>query len=242
MRNTQFTSRGLGIPLLLLPGRLFLFLLFQVIIALLANSFVESQKYWLLSASATNLISILILVRLYKSEGMNFLGFFRFDKARLRKDIPVFLGIMVLCGPVVFIPNYMLGIWLWGDATVPYNMMFQQINLPLVYVLLFVFPFTIALAELATYFVYIMPRLERHFKNKWLAVLLPVFFLSIQHCTLPFIPDISFIAYRGLMFLPFACLIGISLYFRPSLFPYFALMHGLLDFGTVMMLLIGEGN
>ena len=82
-----------------------------------------------------------------------------------------------------------------------------------------------------------MPRLNRRIKQKWMVVLLPVLFLAIQHCTLPFIPDINFVLYRGLVFLPFAGLIGITLYFRPTLFPYFAILHGLLDFGTVMVLL-----
>ena len=242
MRKQGNFTGGIRIPLLLLPSRLIMFLLFQGIIALFAASFVESQKYWLLSASATNLVSILILVSLFKSGGLNFFGFFRFDRARLRKDIPVFLGLTILCGPLVFVPNYLLSIWFWDDASIPFNMMFQPISVPLEYVLLLVFPITIALAELATYFVYIMPSLDRHFKNKWLAVVLPVVFLAIQHCTLPFIPDISFIAYRGLTYLPFACLIGISLYFRPSLFPYFAILHGILDFGTVMVLISGGGN
>lgn len=59
-----------------------------------------------------------------------------------------------------------------------------------------------------------------------------------QHCTLPLIPDINFIIYRGLAFLPFAAIIGISIYYRPSLFAYFAVLHGVMDFGTVLMFLV----
>jgi hypothetical protein len=94
------------------------------------------------------------------------------------------------------------------------------------------------MAELATYFRYIMPKLALRFKREWLAVLLPVLFLSIQHCTLPFVPDFSFILYRALAFLPFAALIGVSIHYRPSLFIYFAILHGLLDFGTALMFFI----
>jgi len=117
-------------------------------------------------------------------------------------------------------------------------MMFRPIESWMVYVLMVAFPVTIALAELATYFVYVMPRLRNRLKSKWLAVLLPVLFLSVQHCTLPFIPDFSFILYRALVFLPFAFLVGISISFRPSLFPYFAVFHGIMDFGTAMMFLM----
>lgn len=223
-------------PLVLLPSRLFLFLIFQLFIALLLNSFEQSAKYWILSASLTNVLSITALIYLFKLEGLRFFDLFSFDKTSLKKDILVFLGITLICGPIVFLPNYYLSIWLWGDSAIPYKMMFKPIPLTMVFVLFILFPITIAFGELATYFGYIMPRLKDHLKSKWLGVLLPVLFLSAQHCTLPFIPDFKFLLYRLLMYFPFACLIGISLYKRPKLFPYFAIMHGLLDFGTVIVL------
>ena len=65
-----------------------------------------------------------------------------------------------------------------------------------------------------------------------------VLFLSLQHITLPFIPDLKFILYRGLVFLPFAALIGIALYKRPTLFPYFAILHGVMDMGTAVMFVV----
>jgi hypothetical protein len=223
-------------PLVLLPSRLFLFLFFQLCIALLLNSFEQAAKYWILSASLTNVLSISTLIYLFKSEGLRFFDLFSFDKTSLKKDILVFSGITLICGPIVFLPNYYLSIWLWGDSAIPYNMMFKPIPLAMVFALLILFPITIAFGELATYFGYIMPMLKDHLKRKWLAVFLPVLFLSAQHCTLPFIPDFKFLLYRLLMYFPFACLIGISLYKRPKLFPYFAIMHGLLDFGTVIVL------
>jgi hypothetical protein len=96
MKGIHAVAAGFGIPVLLLPSRLILFLVFQALIALLTGSFVESQKYWLLSASATNIVSILILVILFKSGGKNFFQMFRLNRARFIKDIPLFLGLTVL--------------------------------------------------------------------------------------------------------------------------------------------------
>jgi hypothetical protein len=224
---------------LLLPGllvsRLILFLTFQAIIALIAHSWETSEKYWLLSATLTNLVSITLLYFLFRSEGKNYLHIFRFKKAGYRKDLLVFLGLTLLSGPVVFAPGYFISKAIWNDPNVPTELMFGPVEDWVVYILLIAFPVTIALAELATYFGYIMPKLRKQLKAKWLAVLLPVVFLSLQHCTLPFIPDFSFILYRALVFLPFASLIGVSIYYRPSLFPYFAILHGLMDFGTAFM-------
>lgn len=223
--------------LLILPSRLILFLVFQLLLALVLSSFGDSIKLWIASASATNIVSILLLIFLLRKDGLQLLDLFRIERTTLKKDILQFLGIALICGPVVLIPNYFLSIWLWGDAQIPYNMMFKPLPLQLVYVLLIIFPVTIAFAELATYFAYIMPVLLARFKKKWLAVLFPVLFLSLQHATLPFIPDLKFVIYRILMYLPFASLIGIILYYKPKFFPFFAIMHGLLDFATVMVLL-----
>jgi hypothetical protein len=233
--SSQKNSESGANTFAMLGSRLVLFLLFQAIIALFASSWQISEKYWLLSATLTNIVSIILLFWLFRMEGKKYLDLFKFSRSDFKKDIIIFLGITVLTIPVVFAPGYFLSILLWDDADVPTKMMFGTIEKGLIYFLLIAFPLTIVFAELATYFGYIMPKLKKQLRFKWLAVLLPVLFLSIQHCTLPFIPDFSFIIYRALVFLPFAALIGISIYIRPSLFIYFAVLHGIMDLGTVFM-------
>ncbi len=222
----------------LLGSRLILFLFFQVLIALFTASWKLSEQYWLLSATLTNIVSIAILFFLFKTEGRVYLSLFRISKSDFKNDILIFLGLTILIGPIVFFSGYFVSLILWNDSNVPTQMMFGTINKYWVYILLIAFPITITFAELATYFGYIMPKLKEQLKRKWLAVFLPVLFLSIQHCTLPFIHDINFIIYRSLVFLPFALLIGIAIYYRPSLFIYFAILHGIMDFGTALMFLI----
>ena len=221
----------------LLVSRMGLFLLFQALIAFVLHSWTRSEGYWLLAATLTNFVSIALLFSLFRREGKSYLSLFRFDRQTFRKDIRIFIVLTLLTGPVVFGPNYLLSKWLWIDPAIPYEMMFRPVERWLAIVLLFAFPVTIALAELATYFGYIMPRLVDRVEPEWLAVALPVLFLSLQHMTLPFIPDLKFILYRGVVFLPFAALIGMALYKRPALFPWFAILHGLMDMGTAVMFL-----
>ncbi|MCF8247242.1 MAG: hypothetical protein K9J37_14805 [Saprospiraceae bacterium] len=231
------TKSSNTIAFLILVSRLVLFVVFQALIALMVNSWETSEKYWLLTATLTNIVSIALLFILFKRDGDSYFKIFSFDRERIKKDIVIFLGLALVPVPIVFVPGYFLSIMIWGDPNVPTGMMFGPIEKWLVYILLIAFPVTIAFAELATYFVYIMPKLKKQLKVKWLAALLPIVFLSIQHCTLPFIPDLNFIMYRALVFLPFAILIGVSIYYRPSLFIYFAILHGLMDFGTAFMFL-----
>ena len=235
---SQANKTSNTITVLMLFSRLALFLVFQALIALAVNSWETSEKYWLLTATLTNIISIVLLFCLFKRDGKKYLSIFLFDRANIKKDIIVFLGLAVVSVPLAFVPGYLLSTMIWGDPNVPTDLMFGPVEKWLVYILLIAFPITIAFAELATYFVYIMSDLKRKMKAKWLAVLLPIVFLSVQHCTLPFIPDLNFILYRALVFLPFAILLGVSIYYRPSLFIYFAIFHGILDFGTAFMFLL----
>ncbi|MFO7656730.1 MAG: hypothetical protein R6W78_06650 [Bacteroidales bacterium] len=216
-------------------------MIFQAVIALILNSWEKSEKYWLLSATLTNIVSLWLLLILFRKEGKSFVELFRFNKETFKKDILIFSGLVIIAGPVVFLPGYFLSILLWNDPNVPTLMMFGPIEKGLTYFLLIAFPVTIAFAELPTYFGYVMPALAKHHNQKWMAVMLPVLFLSIQHATLPFIPDLKFIIYRSLVFLPLAFLIGVSIFLRPKLFIYFVILHGLLDLGTVVMFLM-EAN
>jgi hypothetical protein len=231
-------EQGVLPVLLLLVSRLIMFLLFQSFIALIFRSWAISEKYWLLTATLTNVVSITFLYLLFRREGRSYLSLFRFSRATVWKDIRIFLLLAVISGPVVFGPNYLLSVWLWNDPVIPAGMMFRPVERWLSVLLVVGFPVTIVFAELATYFGYIMPQLEKKVKAKWIVVLLPVIFLSFQHITMPFIPDLRFILYRSVVFLPFALMLGIAIYKRPTLFPYFAVMHGVMDLGTSVMLMM----
>lgn len=213
----------------MLCSRLFLFAFFQSLIALLFNSWMESEKYWLLTATLTNIVSIALLTKLFKREGIRYFSIFRFSKNQWKKDLMLFIGLALISIPLVLVPSLILSKWFWGNTIYYQQVLFQPIPLYMIYFLLVAFPVTIGFAELATYFGYIMPRLKKNLQSKWLALSLPVFFLSIQHCTLPLVFEAKFILFRGVTFLPLALTLGIALYKRPSLLPYLAVLHGLLD-------------
>jgi hypothetical protein len=80
------------------------------------------------------------------------------------------------------------------------------------------FPATIALAELPTYFAYDMPRLEVII-GRWSEVVLAGLALAAQHMTLPLIFDGRFLVWRLGMFLPFALLVAIVLRWPPRSCP-----------------------
>ena len=230
--NRKFKLYGL------LCSRMVFFAFFQAVIALILNSWDASEKYWMLTATLGNFVSIYLLVMLFKQENKHYLDLFHFDKLNLGKDLALFLLLLVILIPLALAPNYFLSKYLWGDPMHSYAILFQTIPKGVSFFLLIAFPISIALAELATYYGYLMPKLKKTLKKQWLAVLLPVIFLSIQHCCLPLIFDAKFILYRGLMYLPFALLIGLAIHKRPRLLPYFVILHGLMDLQAIILLIV----
>lgn len=230
-------------PWLMLVSRSVLFLLFQSLIALALavtgtlSAWDESARWWTFIAIFTNLVSIFLLVRVFKAEGKQYFDLFRFSRATVKADLLWFFGTSILGMPIAAAPMNILGAAIFGDPLTPTYMMFRP--LPVwAFVLSFLFPLTIAFAELPTYFGYVMPRLAEQLRNGWAAWLIASLALAAQHMFLPLILDGGFILWRLLMYLPFALFAGFMIKFRPTLLPYYVIVHALVDVSAVTVYLM----
>lgn len=247
MQNRISDSQAADIPAarpwLVLLSRSVLFLFFQVLIALLlsltgvSNAWNEAARWWAFMALFANIVSITLLVRLYRAEGKRYLDAIKFSRPTLKKDLLWFLGASVIGLPIMSAPMNILGDAIFGDRMIPTYMLFQPLPAWALLVSL-LFPITIAFAELPTYFGYCMPRIAVQVKNGWLAWLIASFFLAAQHMFLPLIPDGRFMLWRLLMYMPFALFTGFFLKLRPTLLPYFMVVHVLADFSAVAVYLM----
>lgn len=243
----QLTTFGRKIgsifPWLMLIARSIIFLGFQCVLAFIlfvaghSAAWQESIRWWPFAAAFANIVCILLLRYLYALEGKSYWHVFRFAKDARRQDsrwllIMVFLGL-----PLAILPNLLLSELLFTDPMQPVKMMFLPLP-PLAYAFSFIFPLTIGLAELPTYFAYVFPRLSEQLKNPSRAWFIVSFFLTIQHIFLPWINDWRYLLWRSLMYLPFAYFTGWVLWKRPGMLPYYAIMHTLMDISTMMVYLI----
>jgi len=232
-------------PWLMLISRSVLFVLFQILIALFfaatgtttAQAWDESARWWTFMAFLANFVSIYLLVRLFKAERKRFFDILRFSRETWKKDLLWFILASIIAMPIVAAPREPLAAAIFGDAMIATNMLFRALP-TWAFVVSFLFPLTIAFAELPTYFGYAMPRLEAQLKNGWFAWLIASFFLAAQHMFLPLILDGGYLLWRFGMFLPFALFIGLMVKLRPSLLPYAVIVHALLDVTTVLVYLM----
>lgn len=236
-------SARVASPWLLLISRSILFLLFQGLIALIllatgtTSAWDESARWWTFMAFLANFASLYFLVRVFKAEGKRFWDILRFSSATWKTDLLLFIGLSLIGLPIAAAPREPLAVAIFGDAMTATNMLFRPLP-TWAFLLSFLFPLTIWFAELPTYFGYCMPRLEAQLKNGWIAWFLASSFLAAQHMFLPLILDGGYLLWRLGMFLPFALFTGLVLKFRPSLLPYFVIVHALMDVTTVLVYLM----
>ena len=231
-------------PLWMLFSRLVSFGIIQIIIAAgfafsgQAQPWYASSAWWPVSATVSNLIGIFLLDRMAHREGMKFKDLYRVEKHSFWRELLICLGVFVISAPLSYIPNVAVGNLLFGDVAIPAEMFFRPLPLWVVIVFsLVLFPITIALTEIPTYYSYVMPRLTAITGRPWAMVFLAGFVHAAQHMTLPLIFDWRFLAWRLLMFLPFALFLAAVLRWRPRLLPYLMIGHGLLDAQLLFMLL-----
>ncbi len=191
MKNPTAVTRG---PWMMLVSRIVLFAAWQALIALAyrlsghPNAWTASAAWWPVTATLTNVVCIFLLNYLYKQEGLHYWDIFRLERATLKPDLLTALGLALLGVVVASLPNIMLGAWLFGNAEATQALIFRPLPLWAIVPTLILFPVTIALAELPTYFAYVMPRLRPHIGD-WASLLIPCLVLAFQHVTLPLVFD-----------------------------------------------------
>jgi hypothetical protein len=230
-------------PWFMLVGRTILFVGVQALFALgffAAGSdaaWTASVNWWPLVVGISNIVCVLALVVLFRAEGENYWDVFRIRREHVKGDLLALLGSLVIAGPAGFLPNILLANWLFDDSQTVLELFVRPLPVWAVYTSLVLFPVTQGLAELATYFAYVMPRLESQGQPRWLAVALPALMLGLQHAAAPLVFDVRFITWRALMFVPFAIVTGIILRWRPRLLPYMAVTHVLMNLSVAVMFL-----
>ena len=247
MRSTPIDSRR-DAPIqwawTLLPARLVLFALWQVVFALgyllsgASDPWDASAAWWPFTVTLTNGICAAVLIWRYRAEGGRFRSLFHVERGALKQDWLRLLGFAVAGGSVAMLPNLLLGAALFGGAEVALDLLVRPLPLWAAIAGGVLFGVTQGWVEPPTYFGYVMPHLEAQTGRRLLGVGLPVLFLAAQHITVPLLFDLRFIAWRFLMFLPFALMLGALLRRRPGQLPYWALIHALMDLSLLPLLIL----
>jgi hypothetical protein len=250
MEDSQVNSVGKGSPLqrvlIALFARPVLAVAFQSIFALVfllsgsQEPWRRGADWWVLGITLVNITCLILLSRFMKVEHLQLRSLWRWDKTERQADLKWLALSLVVSGPLVFMPNFVIGNMLWGSAQVGADLSFRALPVWTAVGLLIVFPVTQALAELTTYFGYVMPRLEKIMQNRMVPFIITSIVLALQHVFLPLLIDWKFVIWRALMFIPFAFWVGFLIKKRPTLLPYMMIVHGFIDASLPVMILVAS--
>ncbi len=243
-QRVQAGAIPLAAPLGMTFARVALFAACQALAALTlliaghSTPWQSAIAWWPVTATTANLICLALLRRLAGREGLRVYHLYNFDRRGMGRDLLVMAALLVIGGPLGFLPNTLLGQMLFGSAEAAAELWLLPLPSWVAITFALLFPLTIALSELPTYFGYALPRLQALWNRRWLPLLLTAFMLSAQHIALPLIFNGRFMFWRLVSFLPFALFLGLLIDWRPRLLPYLMVVHALMDISLMAYVVI----
>jgi membrane protease YdiL (CAAX protease family) len=188
-----------------------------------------SAAWWLWYVTITNVVSIGLMVRFARLEGLRLRQIYFLSRSTWRGDVA--WALVFVAGSALFAmaPGTLLATALWDDAAYPIAMLFQPVPTWAVYPLFLLMPITQALAELPIYWGYVAPRLRASGMGRWSVIVVVGAVLSVQHLFFSFQPDAAYDLWLALKFLPFALWTGFIVDRRPTALPYLMALHLAID-------------
>lgn len=200
--------------------------------AVSSKSYVAVSKWWTAVAVVCNLLTIALLLIFSRKRGITYKTLLNFEKGKT--SLKSAFSIVVLTIAVGMGGLFLSGLICYG--TFPYldKTLVQPLPLWLAITVLILLPMTTTLAEDGLYLGYGVNICgETDAKNIYLSA----FFYAFQHSFIPFLPDIVFIIYRFISFLPLTFII--CFLYRKNKHPLpFMAGHFLLNVATAVQILV----
>ena len=216
--------------ILLMPFRSVLFILvFITVSAVTGKNLSDISNIWSVAASVINILFVLSLVLITRKQG-GYLKLINYEKGKTRpKQVFAMIGIILLVG--------MAGMYLAGwicYGVIPYAapMMIAPVPVVLAVINLIVLPVSTALAEDSLY----LGCGVRQFENKFAAIIVPAFFFAVQHSFIPTLPDVRYIIYRFISFLPLTVILCMHYHKHKNPLPIM-IGHAVIDMATAGQIL-----
>lgn len=211
----------------LMPIRSLVFAMIFIIGSIITNSDISGiSNWWSVAATIVNVFNILILVLAAGKNGMTYWDLinYRRGNTKIREILIVSAAILLLGMGGMYIAGFLCyGVfpYLAPMMIAPIPGILAIINIPLL-------PVTTAFAEDGLY----LGCGVNQIKNKYAAILVPAFFFALQHSFIPTLPDLRYMIYRFLSFLPLT--VVLCWYYRKNRDPLPIMIgHALIDAATV---------
>lgn len=233
-------------PLAVMAARSVLIVLAQALVTFVfylkgsPDPFKDGSLYWTVTGTLVDAGCLALMLRFCRREGIRLIDLIGLQKRKLRRDILIGIGLLVVLFPVVMIGGGMLsGLIVYGSLQPPQTAALLTRPLPLWAAL---YSRTIwwliwSVTEEMTYNGYALPRLQALLGGRtWLAVAIVGFFWAFQHSFLPLVLDLKMFLYLGIQMLPLV-IASQLVYLRFRRLPVNIIMHWGMDFFSAMYII-----
>ena len=230
--NNRRTDKTMSIYPYLLPARSIIFLLMSLVCAYLTNRQLEDiSNYWSVAASIVNILTIAVLMLAARNENSSYREMITYSKGQSDPKKTILFSVMTII--IGMGGMYIAGLICYGTIMPAVSLkMIAPVPPAIAVINVLVLPVTTALAEDGLY----LGGGVGHIRNKYLSVIIPAFFYTLQHCFIPTLFDVRYIVYRFLSFLPLTVIF--CLYYQKKKNPLPAMAgHALLDLAMAMSIL-----
>lgn len=215
----------------LLPFHCVVFLLVFIVGAFIANKKLEEiSNWWSIVASVVNVVTISLLIFISKKQGCSYWQLINYQRGKTTVKQIVSMTVIILV--VGMLGMYLAGYICYGVIPYAAPMMIAPIPLWLAIINVVVLPVTTTFAEEGLY----LGCGVNNINNKFLAIIIPAFFFSLQHSFIPTLFDVKYIVYRFLSFLPLTIYLCWIYQKKKNPLPIMV-GHAIIDVATVMQIL-----
>jgi len=232
-------------PLLLVMARPVLFVLLQAVLAAVfallhrPSAWKSAGAWWSVYGTLVDICCLGLIARFTRRERIGVRDLVGKVRLLWGRDIFAGIGLFLLTFPVFMGGSFVSSLLIYGSWDPQRNLYLLGVRtLPLWGVVYsFVAWWLISAAtEETTYQGYVLPRIEALSGHSWIAAVVVIFCWTLQHCTLPLVPDLKYLAFRFLAFLPGVTLLTL-IYLRIRRLPPMIVAHWPMDLGAVIMTL-----
>jgi hypothetical protein len=196
------------------------------------QSLEQASKWWSIICTVCNIITIVVLILICKSEGYTYKKLIGYQNGQ--GNLKYTLLIVVLMLLLGMGGMYGFGFIIYGYVPVT---MIQPIPVWFALINVILLPLTVVFAELPLYFGYALNGIEKITGNRLLSIAYPMFFYALQHSFIPLLLDWKHILFRFLSFLPLMFVLGVIYYKRRKL-QLLMIGHAILDLATGIQILM----
>lgn len=217
--------------------------LFTAMIFLLLGShdfLLKASPWWPVYGLFANLLCFIVISRALKNENVKILSLINFQSQKIKKDIIFSLAFIILSVIIAIASSFIFGYLIYGRY--PYDLLplFSDIPTVIVIIFLVIFPVINSVLEEITYNGFIFPRLEAEVRKTNIVLLVVLFFFTLQHIFIMFVPDLKYLTWRLLCFIPLLAF-WIVIYIKMRRLTTLIIVHWFMDTFAIMSVILAPG-